>query len=96
MERERHLELDQYNGEFKKGLPEGTGIYIWETGEKYEGSWKKGMRDGEGSYTFKSEGKDTVLTGIWKEDKYVGKQEVAPYVDPVSQQYTEGFLRQDG
>jgi hypothetical protein len=74
------LGVDQYNGEFKKGLPEGAGIYIWETGEKYEGSWKKGMRDGEGSYTFKSDGKDTVLTGIWKEDKYAGEHEAAAYI----------------
>ena len=53
---------------------------LWQTGEKYEGSWKKGLRDGEGSYSFKSEGKDSVLTGIWKEDKYAGKHETAPYV----------------
>jgi hypothetical protein len=71
---------DQYKGEFKKGLPEGKGVYIWQTGEKYDGSWKKGLRDGNGSYTFKSDGKDTVMTGIWKEDKYLGEKAVAPYV----------------
>jgi hypothetical protein len=72
--------VDQYKGEFRKGLPDGIGIYIWQTGEKYEGSWKKGMRDGQGSYTFRSNGKDTVITGIWKEDKYVGERQMAPYV----------------
>ncbi len=72
--------VDKYTGEFKKGLPDGTGTYLWQTGEKYEGSWKKGLRDGEGIYTFKSDGKDTLLTGIWKEDKYSGKREAAPYV----------------
>jgi hypothetical protein len=72
--------VDQYKGEFKKGFPDGTGTYIWQTGEKYEGSWKKGLREGEGSYTSKSEGRDTLLTGIWRDDKYAGKREAAPYV----------------
>lgn len=71
--------VDQYTGEFKKGLPEGIGTYIWQTGEKYEGSWKKGMRDGDGSYFFKSDGRDTVLKGVWEKDKYVGEKLVAPY-----------------
>lgn len=71
---------DQYKGEFKKGLPDGQGLYIWQTGEKYEGSWKKGLKDGNGRYTFKSNGKDTVMAGIWKEDKYIGEKAVAPYV----------------
>ena len=71
---------DQYKGEFKKGLPDGQGVYIWQTGEKYDGSWKKGLKDGQGSYTFKSAGKDTVMAGIWKEDKYIGEKAVAPYV----------------
>jgi hypothetical protein len=72
--------VDQYKGEFKKGLPDGIGIYIWQTGEKYVGSWKKGMRDGQGSYSYKSEGQDTIITGLWKEDKYIGERELAPYV----------------
>lgn len=72
--------VDQYKGDFKKGLPNGNGTYIWQSGHKYEGSWKNGMRDGDGSYTFKYEGRDSVLTGIWKEDKYVGEREVEPYV----------------
>ncbi|MDZ7635507.1 MAG: hypothetical protein U5L72_14175 [Bacteroidales bacterium] len=70
---------DQYNGEFKKGLPEGKGVYIWQAGDKYDGSWKKGLREGQGIYTFKSEGRDTVISGIWKEDRYIGTTEVKPY-----------------
>lgn len=71
---------DQYKGDFKKGLPEGKGVYIWQTGDKYEGSWKKGLREGQGIYSFKSEGKDTVITGIWKEDKYIGTAAIKPYL----------------
>jgi hypothetical protein len=74
------LGVDQYKGEFKKGLPDGTGTYIWQTGEKYEGSWKKGFRDGEGNFTFKYEGRDSVLSGVWKEDKYIGEKVIKPYV----------------
>jgi hypothetical protein len=73
------LGIDQYKGEFKKGLPDGQGVYIWQTGEKYDGSWKKGLRDGLGSFSFKSAGRDTLTKGIWKEDRYLGEKEIAPY-----------------
>ena len=72
--------IDQYKGDFRKGLPDGQGVYIWQSGDKYDGSWNKGLRDGMGSYTFKSEGKDMLMKGIWKEDKYVGEKEISPYV----------------
>lgn len=72
--------VDQYKGEFRKGLPEGTGTYVWQTGDKYEGAWKNGLRDGNGTFTFQYMGKDSVLTGAWKEDKFIGKKELAPYV----------------
>jgi hypothetical protein len=71
---------DFYKGEFSKGLPEGKGIYIWKNGAKYEGEWKKGMRDGKGIYIHKFEGRDSILDGIWKEDKYLGKKALPPYV----------------
>lgn len=71
--------IDKYAGEFRKGLPDGTGTYIWHTGETYLGKWKMGLRDGEGEYHIKYAGKDSVLTGIWKGDRYVGKKEMASY-----------------
>ena len=36
--------LDSYEGEFIKGLPDGTGTYIWANGDNYKGNWKKGSR----------------------------------------------------
>ena len=81
--------VDQYKGDFKKGLPNGKGTYIWQSGSKYEGSWKNGMRDGDGKYSFKSDGRDSVLAGIWREDRYVGIKAVAPYVV----QYLSGISR---
>ncbi|TSA39004.1 MAG: hypothetical protein D4R64_01040 [Porphyromonadaceae bacterium] len=72
--------IDQYKGKFKKGFPDGVGTYIWQTGETYKGEWKKGLREGDGKYTFKFMGRDSVLAGVWKEDKYIGERALAPYV----------------
>lgn len=71
---------DFYKGEFVKGLPEGKGTYLWKNGAAYEGDWKKGLRDGYGIYSHKYQSRDTILEGDWKEDKYLGKRALAPYV----------------
>lgn len=71
--------IDWYNGEFKKGLPDGTGTYIWKNGDRYEGEWKKGLKDGAGKYTVMRTGRDSVITGIWESDKYIGEESIAPY-----------------
>lgn len=81
--------VDHYTGEFKKGLPDGTGTYVWENGEKYEGQWKKGLRDGTGTFTSKHDGRDSVITGIWASDNYVGEKSIPPY----SIQYRSGVSR---
>ena len=72
--------IDQYTGEFKKGLPNGTGTYIWNTGEKYEGQWEKGLREGTGKYTIRYNGRDSVISGIWENDKYIGVKSIPPYI----------------
>jgi hypothetical protein len=71
---------DHYLGDFRKGLPDGSGTYFWLSGERYEGEWKRGLREGRGTYTFLKMGKDTSITGLWREDKYIGEKEVLPYV----------------
>ena len=38
--------MDTYAGKFKRGLPDGTGIYTWADGSYYEGQWKAGKREG--------------------------------------------------
>ncbi len=63
---------DRYEGQFKKGLPDGEGTYYWSTGEIYKGDWVVGFRDGEGSYTYKIDGRDTTISGIWSKDVYKG------------------------
>lgn len=72
--------VDRYKGEFKKGLPDGEGTYFWLTGEIYAGEWRKGLREGKGKYSYKYMERDTVISGIWKKDKYIGEVELAPYI----------------
>lgn len=71
---------DHYIGEFRKGYPDGHGTYKWQTGEIYEGEWSRGLRNGDGRYTFKVNGRDSVLVGKWKDDKYIGIPSIPPYV----------------
>lgn len=67
--------VDRYEGQFVKGLPDGTGTYKWANGTYYEGQWKNGMRNGEGKMVYK----DSTTSGIWKEDKFAGKKKIIPY-----------------
>jgi hypothetical protein len=71
--------LDHYIGEFRKGYPDGFGTYKWQTGETYVGEWQKGLRNGQGSFTFKYFERDTTITGLWKDDEYIGMEEIKPY-----------------
>jgi hypothetical protein len=68
--------IDRYEGEFRKGMPEGRGVYRWADGTFYDGSWKKGLREGYGKMIYSS---DSTITGYWKADKDTGKQEVRKY-----------------
>jgi len=67
--------IDRYEGEFRKGLPQGRGVYRWADGTFYEGYWKMGLREGAGKMIFP----DSTVTGYWKADKYVGKEDTKPY-----------------
>jgi len=62
--------IDRYEGQFIKGLPSGRGTYKWASGVYYEGEWKNGLREGEGKMVYP----DSIVSGIWKEDKYTGKK----------------------
>ena len=74
---------DTYEGKFKKGLPEGIGIYtfgenvtldgfVFAAGDKYEGAFKKGKFEGKGKITFVDKEKG-VLEGYFEDGKYTGK-----------------------
>ena len=66
---------DSYEGQFIKGLPSGSGTYIWENGSYYEGQWKNGMREGIGKMVLS----DSITAGYWKNDKYIGAEPFKPY-----------------
>ena len=69
---------DSYEGSFKAGYPEGEGVYTWANKDVYTGSFKKGVPDGRGEIRYyTASGKDSVLTGFWKKNRYMGRYEKA-------------------
>jgi hypothetical protein len=68
---------DTYKGTFRKGLPNGYGEYLWANGDIFKGEWKKGLKEGKGELKLIRSGKDSLLIGFWKKDKYVGQYEKA-------------------
>ena len=67
--------IDSYKGQFSKGLPNGQGTYKKTNGTYYEGQWKKGLKTGKGKMVYR----DSIVSGYWKDDKYVGKKVIPPY-----------------
>ena len=70
---------DTYEGDFKAGLPEGKGRYIWSNGNQYTGEFAGGLREGLGIMLYKKESaKDSIVEGYWKKDVYTGKEDATP------------------
>ena len=74
------LGVDSYKGKFSKGYPNGRGTYIWANGDAYTGNFKEGKRSGEGILTLKLQESDSIIDGMWEDDKYMGKKPKAPEV----------------
>jgi len=70
---------DVYEGAFKSGVPDGKGKYTWKNGDYYDGEWFKGLKNGAGIMRYKLTAKDSIVTGFWKKDKYIGLYE-KPYM----------------
>ena len=70
---------DTYIGLFKDGLPNGKGKYTWKNGNWFDGEWVKGVKQGLGRMFYKQVGKDSIVDGYWKKDKYISQYE-KPYV----------------
>ncbi len=71
---------DAYSGGFRKGYPNGKGTYTWASGNVYKGEWNMGKREGNGVFTGKFHGKDTVMSGVWKNDDFMGSKPLPPKV----------------
>lgn len=71
---------DSYEGQFSKGLPNGSGKYTWQNGSVYIGEWCDGERNGIGRYIMKTAGGDSIQDGIWDKDVYLGPKPLNPYV----------------
>jgi len=85
---------DRYAGFFKDGLPSGKGIYNWENGDSYDGDWLKGKMDGQGVKIVKRQGKaDSVVSGFWKRDTYIGKYERPYFIHNQSSQISRIEIR---
>lgn len=70
--------IDLYEGCFKKGYPEGHGKYTWKDGTSFEGEWEKGQKEGFGILTNHPASQDSILTGYWIDDEYIGTEK-SPY-----------------
>jgi len=71
--------VDSFTGKFSKGWP-SKGTYTWANGDSYTGDFKEGKRDGEGVLKFKLADGDSILAGLWEDDKYLGPKPIAPKV----------------
>ena len=65
---------DTYDGQFKKGYPDGQGQYTWSNGNVFIGNFKKGLKEGEGRLVIKESQKDSLVIGYWSKDNYIGKE----------------------
>ena len=68
--------VDVYEGDFKSGLPDGSGTYTWSNGNSFKGKFEKGLKQGKGVLTIKkTDAPDSIVEGYWKNDAYIGKYE---------------------
>ncbi len=72
--------LDTYTGHFKAGYPDGKGTYIWANGDSYVGERVMGKRSGTGVLTLHLSKGDSILNGLWEDDKYLGPVPPKPKV----------------
>ncbi|OJJ16007.1 hypothetical protein BKI52_35130 [marine bacterium AO1-C] len=63
---------EYYEGSFQLDQRQGLGTYHWPSGDRFVGEWKEDKRNGLGTF-YKKNGK-VVAKGIWKNNKFMRKQ----------------------
>lgn len=87
---------DTYEGQFVKGLPQGKGTYTWASGDTYTGEWLAGMRQGEGTLRIKGNLKDSIMSGLWENDQYLGPKPSPPKIKQVYNVDRYDFMKNVG
>ena len=65
--------LQHYVGLFKKGLPDGKGIYNYTDSMYYSGKFQDGIREGKGEMHYLRQGMpDSTIKGYWSADEFRG------------------------
>lgn len=72
--------IDTYEGQFRKGYPNGEGKFEYDNGDVYQGQFKEGLKHGEGIMHMTKNSQDTILDGLWVDDFYTGKKPKHPRV----------------
>ncbi len=63
---------DEYVGSFKKGYPQGYGVYTYNNGSNYIGNFTQGKKDGYGLFNILSEKGDLIQEyGLWLADSLI-------------------------
>ena len=65
--------FQHYIGSFKRGLPDGKGVYNYSDTVFYSGKFQDGIREGKGEIHYLRKGMpDSVVKGYWSGDEYRG------------------------
>ena len=58
-----------YSGEWRNGIINGRGVFLWSNGDRFEGEWKDGKQHGQGTF---ASADGSVYYGGWKDGRKDG------------------------
>jgi hypothetical protein len=67
--------LHRYKGSFKRGVPNGYGVYYYDDSTYYAGYFLEGLKEGKGETHYTRKGKtDSTISGYWSGNEFCGKK----------------------
>ncbi|MGE5371581.1 MAG: MORN repeat-containing protein [Solirubrobacterales bacterium] len=60
---------EYYQGYFRNGLMDGTGVYVWPNGDRYSGRFVRGVKSGQGVFHWAN---GMMYTGSFQDDRITG------------------------